>query len=133
MTDHFAVEKMTSTDLAFERTRLAADRTTMAYMRTSASMIGFGFTIYKFFQYLKETPDFGALPSQGARNIGLALLVLGSLMLVFALIQHIAFVRRLATDSGRRFPFSIPVISSVLLLAVGLLALANIIFRLGPL
>ena len=42
------------TGLAFERSRLASDRTTMAYMRTSVSLIGFGFTIYKFFQYLAE-------------------------------------------------------------------------------
>ena len=40
------------TDLAYERSRLASDRTTMAYMRTSVSLIGFGFTIYKFFQYV---------------------------------------------------------------------------------
>ena len=34
--------------LATERTRMAADRTLMGWIRTALSMIGFGFTIYKF-------------------------------------------------------------------------------------
>ena len=39
------------TDLAVERSVMAAERTLMAWIRTALSMIGFGFTIYKFFQY----------------------------------------------------------------------------------
>jgi putative membrane protein len=42
----------TSTRLAVERTRLANERTLMAWIRTSTSLIAFGFTIFKFFQYL---------------------------------------------------------------------------------
>ena len=38
------------TRLAVNRTRLAYERTLMAWVRTAASMISFGFTIYKFFQ-----------------------------------------------------------------------------------
>ncbi|GAA1229423.1 MULTISPECIES: YidH family protein [Mycolicibacterium] len=44
----------TSTQLAVERTRLALERTTMAWIRTSTSLIAFGFTIFKFFQYQAE-------------------------------------------------------------------------------
>ena len=40
------------TRLALERTAIAAKRTLMAWVRTSISMIGFGFSIYKFLQYL---------------------------------------------------------------------------------
>ncbi len=120
------------TDLAFERSRLASDRTTMAYMRTAVSLIGFGFTIYKFFQYLKETPGFEDLPSQGARNLGLALLSLGAAMLFMAVVQQIVFLRRLSRESGHRFQVSIALVSSICMLAIGMLALANIIFRVGP-
>src|SRR5712675_638356 len=42
------------TDLALQRTIIAAERTLMAWIRTALSMIGFGFSIYKFFQYLPE-------------------------------------------------------------------------------
>ena len=40
-----------SNELAMERTWLAHERTLMAWVRTAASMISFGFTIYKFFQF----------------------------------------------------------------------------------
>jgi hypothetical protein len=43
-----------STLLATDRTRLAHDRTLMAWVRTATSLISFGFTIYKFFQYMQE-------------------------------------------------------------------------------
>lgn len=47
-----------STQLAVERTRLAHERTLMAWVRTAASLISFGFTIYKFFQYMRgNRPD----------------------------------------------------------------------------
>jgi uncharacterized membrane protein YidH (DUF202 family) len=41
-------------ELALDRTRLAHERTMMAWIRTSASMISFGFGIYKFFDYFKS-------------------------------------------------------------------------------
>jgi putative membrane protein len=120
------------TDLAYERSRLASDRTTMAYMRTSVSLIGFGFTIYKFFQYMSDMPGFEMLPSVGARNLGMALLILGAAMLFMAVAQQIVFMRRLSSGSGQKFPISIALVSSICMLAIGLLALANIIFRVGP-
>jgi putative membrane protein len=43
--------KPDSTELAVDRTWLAHERTLMAWVRTATSMISFGFTIYKFFQY----------------------------------------------------------------------------------
>ena len=40
-----------ATRLAADRTRLAHERTLMAWVRTATSLISFGFTIYKFFQF----------------------------------------------------------------------------------
>ena len=40
----------TGTKLALDRTWLAHERTMLAWVRTAASLISFGFTIYKFFQ-----------------------------------------------------------------------------------
>ena len=42
------------TRLAVERTRLAYERTLMAWVRTGTSLISFGFTIYKFFEFESE-------------------------------------------------------------------------------
>ena len=41
----------TGTRLAYERTRLASERNMMAWIRTATSLISFGFTVYKFFQF----------------------------------------------------------------------------------
>jgi len=43
-----------ATELALDRTNLAHERTLMAWVRTAVSLISFGFTIYKFFQYMRE-------------------------------------------------------------------------------
>ena len=56
MNTHAALDS--STALALERTRLAHERTLMAWVRTATSLISFGFTIYKAFEYLRQRqPD----------------------------------------------------------------------------
>jgi putative membrane protein len=63
------------TDLAIDRTLLAAERTLMAWIRTALSMIGFGFTIFKFFQYLPEEIASGNIQRpQAPRNLALTLI-----------------------------------------------------------
>ncbi len=120
------------TDLAYERSRMASDRTIMAYMRTSTSLIGFGFTIYKFFDYLRDTPQFADFPAEGPRNLGLALLVVGAGMLLFATIQHVVYINRLRKDSGKHFPISVALVGSVCMIIIGFLALMNTILHVGP-
>jgi uncharacterized membrane protein YidH (DUF202 family) len=46
-------------DLALDRTHMAYERTLMAWIRTAASLISFGFTVYKFFEYLGESTPGG--------------------------------------------------------------------------
>ena len=59
------------TDLAIQRTVMASERSLMAWVRTSLSMIGFGFSIYKFFQYLPEEIASGSIRRpQAPRNLG---------------------------------------------------------------
>ena len=68
------------TDLAYQRTIIAAERTLMAWIRTALSMIGFGFTIYKFFQYQADEIASGKIQRPNApRNLGLSLIALGTL------------------------------------------------------
>jgi putative membrane protein len=47
-----AAGRNTATELTKERNRLAADRTLMAWIRTSLSLIGFGFG--KVYEYLNS-------------------------------------------------------------------------------
>lgn len=43
--------------MSFQRARLSAERMLMSVIRTSLSLIGFGFTIFQFFEKLKQSGD----------------------------------------------------------------------------
>ena len=121
------------TDMAFARTRFAADRTLMAWMRTAVSLIGLGFSIYKFFQYLSGSgmTDANWTPS-APRALAIALILLGLAFLLVALIEHVRFMKHLSKAAGQRFPIGPSLIAAVLLWVVGLLALVAVLFRAGP-
>jgi putative membrane protein len=120
-------------DLGYERTRLAADRTLMAWIRTSVSMISFGFTLFKFFMYLRESNFLSPqLPMHGPRNLGLALVGLGTGMLALAIMEYLLYQRRLSRQLNQKFPFSTALLAAVLITLIGLFALFNLLFNVGP-
>src|SRR5262245_25210422 len=87
------------TALSFQRTRMSADRTLMAVIRTSLSLIGFGFTIYQFFRYLRESAGETQLVRDIApRNFGVALVLLGVGMLLLGIWKHVAFMFELRAE-----------------------------------
>ena len=120
-------------DLGYQRTRLAADRTLMAWIRTSVSMISFGFTIYKFFMYLRESEVLvGTLPMHGPRNLGLLLVGLGTLLLAMAIVEYLLYQRWLSREMHVKFPLSTALLAAVLISLIGILALANLLYNVGP-
>ena len=133
------------TALAFQRNRLAADRTLMAIVRTSLSMIGFGFTIYTFTtNFIKREGAEGLLPQQAPTRFALTLIFLGTLLLVLGIANHYQYmmaVRRQRDDfigdgllpPKEMFPVSLALITAFLLALVGLFAALGIILRSGPL
>ena len=77
-----------STTLAFERTRVAYERTMMAWIRTATSLITFGFSVYKFFEFeMKGNPSLQTMVV-GPRGFGLTLIGIGLLSLVFGTLDH---------------------------------------------
>ena len=66
-----------STKLAVERTRLAHERTLMAWVRTATSLISFGFTIYKFFEYLRESQGPPTGSAKGPRQFAVVMIGIG--------------------------------------------------------
>ena len=117
--------------LALDRNRLAAERTLMAWVRTSLSMISFGFTIYKFLQVIDEQSTVPVLRPNAPRNVGLVLTGLGSFVVVVAAIQHWNYVRNLRTDQPYK-PWDLSFIVACLIAILGVLLFGSIIFRSGP-
>ena len=133
---------MRRTGMAFQRTRMAADRTLMAVIRTALSLISFGFTIYQFFNKLR---DAGVLKGvAAARNFGESLVLLGIGMLILGIIYHLLFMRGLRQErealkaaglvhAKSVFPVSLVLIVAVLLLLLGIAAALSMIGHAGPL
>jgi putative membrane protein len=93
------------TKLAVLRTIVALDRTLMAWVRTSTSLISFGFTIYKFFQALREseaTPDRHLMTPRG---LGLVMIGLGVAALLVATIEYRNQLRDLHDTFRQYGPF----------------------------
>ncbi|HKR11277.1 MAG TPA: DUF202 domain-containing protein [Pyrinomonadaceae bacterium] len=124
------VSANTSTILATERTRLAHDRTLMAWVRTSTSLISFGFTIYKFFQYMHEqqplTPREGMI---GPRGYGTLMICIGIVALTLATWQHRRDMVALRAIHPE-VPYSLATVLAGLMSLLGVLALLAVIFRL---
>ena len=131
---HFEVPASGDNHFAWLRTRMAAERTFMAWLRTAASMIGFGFSIVQFFAKFTEIEDVG-LPrrSHAPRALGLMLIGAGVIGLALALHQFLAVTRHLdsAEFSAVRGlePRSPTVLVAVALLVIGVFAFVSILLR----
>jgi putative membrane protein len=119
----------TGTKLAVDRTRLAYERTMMAWVRTSTSLISFGFTIYKFFQY---RVDQGAVPPDrllGPGAFGGIMIATGLGALVLASLDHRRSLNALRESYGP-MPHSVAATIGVVMASLGLLALLAVVFGL---
>lgn len=120
--------KPDSTQLAMIRTWMAHERTLMAWVRTATSMISFGFTIYKFFQFeagRNSTLRKGLLTP---RDFALIMISIGLASLLMATVQHHLDWHRLGSQITPR-PRPLAEIVAALVSAFGILVLLATIFR----
>src|SRR5262245_65961725 len=89
-----------ATKLALDRTRLAYERTLMAWVRTATSLISFGFTIFKFFQYLNQSKPPIEDHVLGPRGFAVVMIGIGLTALTFATIEHRRNMRQLRAEYG---------------------------------
>jgi len=117
------------TRLAYERTMLAHERTLMAWLRTAVSLITFGFTIYKFFAL-----ELGGKGQQavhqiiGPRSFALIMIAIGLFALLAATLENARYRSGLRKDY-QKAGYSLSGLISAMITALGLLALASVIFR----
>ena len=120
------------TALAVTRTFVALDRTLMAWVRTATALVSFGFTIYKFFQQLRQPEPAGRAYVLGPRDVALVLIALGIGGLTLALVEH----RKQSRQLRERFasyqppPPSIAVGVATVMSGLGALAFVLVLLRL---
>lgn len=111
---------------ALVRTALSSEQTLMSWIRTSLSMVTFGFSIAQFFYFLAERQDdadFTAAPNR----LGIALISVGTLVLLIAMVEHSLRIRALKSqglpeDAGSFLPMG----SAAALLAIAIIALISV-------
>ncbi len=131
------------TVMAFTRTGLAVERTLMASIRTALSLISFGFTIHSVLKKFQSATPAGAMPDESPARFGLTLIGLGILVLIFGLYKHWTDLRELRVSGNELYQMKLlhkpphykltgSTIIAFILLAIGLLAVARIAFKVGP-
>ena len=126
--DRLSEETQTNTDLARERNREAADRTLMAWIRTSLTLIGFGFGVNKVFHYLEiANPTDIINQTYSARIFGGTFIALGTFALIGAVLDHwrvLKAIKRPAYKYKPNWPLAETV--ALVLLCIGFFALLEL-------
>ena len=112
-------------DLSAERTYLAHERTLMAWTRTAASLISFGFTIYKFFEGMGLRSQRHPL---GYVTFSVLMISIGLAALLLATMQHRRDTRRLELEYHLKPRFITPLMSG-LIAGLGILGLLAVALR----
>ena len=136
--ERFAVRATADSHFAWIRTRLAVENTLLAWVRSAASLIGFGFTIVQFFQRFQQNPDTKQPFLPGApRDLGLALIFAGIFALAVSSLQYRSINRYLRSGGfealtpakENRYQSATPAVA-LLLLIIGLFAFFAVLLRL---
>jgi putative membrane protein len=119
-----------SNELAKERTRAAADRTLMAWIRTSLSLIGFGFGIPTIVKTIEATrPGLQLNPQNVASIIGLSFIAIGIFAMAAALRDHRQILKRIQGDHYTYISTKTAEKVGFALLLVGLISFVGVLLK----
>ena len=110
----------------------------MSVIRTAISLIGFGFTIFQFFQKMRDA-DVLKGNVNAPRNLGITLVMLGIGMLAVGIVYHLQFMRDLRATRAQMkadglihaespFPASLTLIVALILLIIGMVTILSMVF-----
>jgi putative membrane protein len=136
MTDHVemtATGPDASTKLAIERTYLAYSRTMLSWVRTATALISFGFSIQQFFRMARQ----GVAENRsliGPHEFGLTMIIIGLLALLLAAWDHRSAIQTLQAqypiaEQYPRLPRSRARVLAALIGILGILALISMLAR----
>jgi putative membrane protein len=106
-------------DMGEMRTIMAADRTLMAWIRTSLSMLSFGFTIYKFLDAMIEHDQLAR--SNSPQQVGMFLAGMGTAAMVLGTLSYWTTLRDL--ERIEEFRIGRPALAMALIMSVAGVAL----------
>ena len=122
--------KDTNTELAKYRTRAAADRTLMAWIRTALSLIGFGFGIPTIVKAIDATRLGAHLdPHRFAVIVGLSFISVGMFAMAAALVEHRRTLKQVQSDRYTYESSNTAGIVSVALLVIGGVSFIGVLLK----
>jgi putative membrane protein len=120
-------------ELAKERTRAASDRTLMAWIRTSLSLIGFGFGLPTILKAIESTRVGDHLehlnPHRFSSIVGLAFIAVGVFAITAALQEHRRMVKRIEREHYVYKGSATAEIVSISLLLIGVMSFLAVLIR----
>ena len=118
-------------ELAKERNHIAADRTILAYVRLSLTLIGLGFGVDQAVGLLYSKTGEAIAPTQLAHLLGLSLVGLGIYALMGAAMDYQGEMRRLQQREYHFTPrYRLGETVAIALMAIALLTFGGILWRL---
>lgn len=116
-------------ELAKQRNRSAAERTLMAWIRTSLSLISFGFGIAQIVAAISRNVGDEVNTVRLSRILGLSFIALGIFAMLAAAFEHRQELRQIRRDSYLYNPSgrSLGLIVASALIAIGMMAFIGIL------
>lgn len=132
--DRFEVRTTSDSHFGWLRTRMALERTQMAWIRTGVSLIAFGFTIYQVISNLPNS--YRALHSHAARDLGLLMIGTGIIALLLGLLEYRWAERYMWSPEFKPIAgwhdkqgHSHALLVTLIVLVVGIVAFLAVVFR----